>query len=69
MELLVGLAAHLARQVACFATTLNNIYSICFCMPEGLVSNTLDTVLTYIPIFVLIVLLYPQLNAELLATL
>jgi hypothetical protein len=38
-------------------------------MPEGLVSNTLDTVLTYIPIFVLIVLLYPQLNAELLATL
>ena len=38
-------------------------------MSEGLVSNTIDNIATYIPIFLLIIILYQQLNAELLATL
>ncbi len=35
----------------------------------ALVTNVLDTVLTYVPVFLLFVVLYPLFNAELLGTL
>jgi len=38
-------------------------------MSEGLIPTTIDTVVTYVPIFLLVVLFYPLLNAELLAIL
>ena len=51
------------------AAQVNTVYSTCSCMSEGLVSTTIDTVVTYVPIFLLVVLFYPLLNAELLAIL
>ena len=38
-------------------------------MSEALVTNVLDTVSTYIVVFLLLVVLYPLFNAELLGTL
>ena len=38
-------------------------------MSESLVSTTIDAMLTYVPIFLFVVLFYPLLNAELLGIL
>lgn len=38
-------------------------------MSVALVTNVLDTLATYVPVFLLLVVLYPLFNAELLARL
>jgi hypothetical protein len=38
-------------------------------MSGALVANVLDTLSTYIPVFLLLIVIYPLFNAELLATL
>lgn len=33
---------------------------------KGIVSNVIETIVTYLPIFAVIILVYPELNAQLL---
>ena len=60
--IIIGRSRHVHR--ACKAVPCH-VYSTCFCM-KGIVSNIIETIVTYVPIFAVMILVYPELNARLL---